>query len=135
MTILSFYFEAHQPRRLNKNPKSNYPFDKTLDKEIFKKVANKCYLPANAMFAKLIEENENFKICFSVTGTLLEQAKEFMPSVVDSFANLGRIARETGRIEFLSETYYHSLTGLFKDGNKEEFKFQVEKHKKIIVAT
>lgn len=132
MSVLSFYFEAHQPRRLKKNPLPNDPFDDVLNKEVLEKVANKCYLPANAMFSRLIEENENFKICLSVTGTLLEQAVMFNSEVVDSFANLGRLARETGRVEFLSETYYHSLCGLFKDGNKEEFKAQIGKHREMI---
>ncbi|MBN2341494.1 MAG: glycogen/starch synthase [Deltaproteobacteria bacterium] len=132
MSVLSFYFEAHQPRRLKKSPVPSDPFDDVLNREVLEKVSKKCYLPANAMFSRLIEENENFKICLSVTGTLLEQAVMFNAKLVDSFANLGRLARETGRVEFLNETYYHSLTGLFKDGNKEEFKAQIKKHREMM---
>jgi len=132
MSLLTFYFQAHQPRRLKKYLRSNNPFDDKLDREVFEKVATKCYLPANAMFAKLIRENPEFRVCFSVTGTLLEQARMFMPKVVESFAELGELAKETGRIEFLGETYYHSLAGLFKDGNKEEFRFQIDKHRQTM---
>ncbi|MBN2714914.1 MAG: glycogen/starch synthase [Deltaproteobacteria bacterium] len=132
MSVLGFYFEAHQPRRLKKHPLPGDPFDDSLNREILNKVAQKCYLPANAMFARLIQEHENFKICLSVTGTLLEQALMFNNELVKSFANLGRLARETGRVEFLGETYYHSLAGLFKDGNREEFKEQIKKHREMM---
>ena len=86
MSIVTFYFQAHQPKRLRKNPRPLEPFDNQLDKKVFQKVASKCYLPANAMFAGLIEKHEKFRICLSVSGTLLEQAKLFMPEVVESFA-------------------------------------------------
>ena len=132
MSILTLYFEAHQPRRLKKHPVPSEPFDDKLNREILSKVAAKCYLPANAMFARLIEEHPEFRICLSVSGTLMEQAVQFNAGLVDSFAALGKLARETGRVEFLGETYYHSLAGLFKDGNKEEFKAQIRKHREMM---
>jgi len=132
MSYLCIYFEAHQPRRLRKRPSLATPFDDDLNAEILNKVADKCYLPANEMFGELTLRYPEFRICLSVTGTLLEQARRFRPDVVRSFQELGRIARETGRIEFLAETYYHSLSGLFRDGNKEEFRHQIQLHVRLM---
>jgi ADP-glucose type glycogen/starch synthase len=126
MSYLCLYFEAHQPRRLKKKPSLAAPFDDALDQQILNRVAAKCYLPANALFARLVQEEPDFRVCLSVTGTLLEQARRFNPELVKSFQKLGKVARETGRIEFLAETYYHSLSGLFRDGEKEEFRAQVQ---------
>ncbi len=132
MSYLCLYFQAHQPRRLRRQPSLAAPFDDDLDREILNKVGEKCYLPANDLFARLIETFPEFRICLSVTGTLLEQAQRFHPQLVKSFQRLGRIARETGRIEFLAETYYHSLAGLFADGNKEEFRRQISRHRALM---
>lgn len=129
MSYLCLYFQAHQPRRLLQKPSVAAPFDDDLDRQILDKVAEKCYLPANNLFAQLIETFPDFRICLSVTGTLLEQARRFRPDLVQSFQRLGRLSRETGRVEFLAETYYHSLAGLFADGNKEEFRQQIKDHR------
>lgn len=132
MSYLTIYFEAHQPRRLRKTPTSTMPFDAVLDREVLHKVAEKCYLPANALLARLVREHEDFKVCLSVTGTLLDQAHRFMPELLTSFGELGELARSTGRVEFLGETYYHSLAGLYKDPQKREFKAQVRKHSDLM---
>ena len=132
MSYLCLYFQAHQPRRLKKRPTLAGPFDDELDREVLAKVAAKCYLPANAMFARLIREHPEFRICLSVTGCLLEQARRFQPEVVTSFQELGALAKETGRIEFLAETYYHSLAGLFRDGNRREFAEQIRLHAELM---
>lgn len=132
MSNLCLYFEAHQPRRLKKSPTLAAPFDDVLDQQILNRVAAKCYLPANDLFARLVQEYPDFRICLSVTGTLLEQARRWNPEVVKSFQRLGKLARETGRVEFLCETYYHSLAGLFRDGGKEEFRTQVMLHSALM---
>jgi starch synthase len=132
MTYLTIYFEAHQPRRLRKTPTATMPFDAVLDREVLHKVAEKCYLPANALLSRLIRENEGFKVCLSVTGTLLDQAHRFMPELLGSFQELGDLAKSTGRVEFLAETYYHSLSGLYSDPGKTEFKAQVLKHSELM---
>ncbi len=132
MTYLTIYFEAHQPRRLRKTPTATMPFDAVLDREVLHKVAQKCYLPANALLSRLIRENEDFKVCLSVTGTLLDQAHRFMPELLASFQELGELAHSTGRVEFLGETYYHSLAGLYSDPAKTEFKAQVRKHSELM---
>jgi alpha-amylase len=58
----------------------------------------------------LIRRHEGrFKIAYSITGVILEQFQEYTPEVLASFQELA----ETGCVEFLAETYYHSLSFLF----------------------
>lgn len=132
MSYFCLYFEAHQPRRLKKNPTLAAPFDDVLDQEMLGRAAAKCYLPANDLFARLVQEYPDFRICLSVTGTLLEQARRFQPDIIKSFQRLAKLAKQTGRIEFLGETYYHSLAGLFRDGSKDEFREQIQKHRELM---
>jgi alpha-amylase len=101
-------------------------FDDAKNREVCQKVARKCYLPANALMLELIEKYPGkFKISYSISGVALEQFAEYSPEVLDSFKRLAA----TGQVEFISETYYHSLSALF-DG--EEFKEQVLKHRETI---
>jgi len=125
------YFQVHQPMRLRKfsifSPnghalRERY-FDYELNKKIFEKVAEKCYRPTNSMLLELIERHGGeFKISFSLTGVFLEQCREFAPDLLESFRELYR----TGNVEFLNETYYHSLASIFED--KTEFIEQVRMH-------
>lgn len=144
MPSLVFYFQVHQPYRLNlnfrrdrflkssliKNLEKLY-FNETLNKEVMQRVARKCYLPANQTWLKAIDEykksKRKVKIAFSITGTILEQAERYQPDVIDSFKQLA----ETNCVEFLGETYFHSLTSIYgKD--RTEFKAQVDMHKQIM---
>lgn len=129
MVSVCFYFEVHQPLRLRKysvfdiGHKHDY-FDKKKNKEIIEKVAKKCYLPANRVMLDLINETDGkFKLSYSLTGIALEQLKQYAPDVIESFKELAK----TKSVEFLSETYHHSLSFLY---SKKEFKEQVEMHRK-----
>ncbi len=133
MTSICFYFEVHQPMRLNRfsvfnigqntNSHSTY-FDEKLNREIFEKVANKCYLPTNKLLLDLIQEFDGkFRISFSLTGTFVEYCERFMPEVLDSFKELFK----TGAVDFIEETYYHSLSGLYD--TLDEFEEQVKMHR------
>jgi alpha-amylase len=129
--LISFNFEVHQPHRLkktvdtsNKNLWNRY-FDVELNKEIFNRVANKCYIPANRIMLDLID-NYDIKIAYSITGVFLEQAMEFNEEVLDLFKDLVK----TGNVELIGETYHHSLSGLFE--NHAEFREDIENHKKLI---
>ena len=64
-------------------------------------------------------------MAFSISGSVLEQFDRYAPEVIDSFRKLA----DTGCVEFLSETYYHSLASLVSES---EFKHQVMKHKAAI---
>jgi alpha-amylase len=88
-------------------------------------VSNKAYLPANELLLSLLKKHKEFKIAFSLSGIFLEQLKKYNPSLLKSFRDLVK----TGKVEILSETYYHSLSFFYSLG---EFESQVELHKKTI---
>lgn len=73
MPLVAFYFQLHQPFRLH--PERDKFFWEEKNREIFLKVADKCYLPAIAMFAEFITTHPSFKITLSMSGTFLEQAE------------------------------------------------------------
>ncbi|MHC4122693.1 MAG: glycoside hydrolase family 57 protein [Planctomycetota bacterium] len=128
MATVCFYFQVHQPSRLRKytvfDTNSKY-FDSQKNSTICRKVANKCYLPANRLLLDLINRYDGkFKIAYSITGTLLEQLHKYAPEVISTFYALA----QTGCVEFLAETYYHSLSFLY---SREEFEEQVNKHLEI----
>jgi alpha-amylase len=101
-------------------------FDKVKNRDICRKVAEKCYLPANEMMLELINKYpKDFKISYSISGVALEQFAEYCPEVIDSFQALVK----TGNVELISETYYHSLSAVF---NGDEFRQQVTKHRDLI---
>ncbi len=130
MVSICFYFQVHQPFRLRKygifniGNFHNY-FDDKGNMEVLQKVAKKCYLPTTKLLKKLIEKHPEFKISFSLSGVVIEQFKKWAPEVLESFKDLAK----TGNVEFISETYYHSLSSVYSNN---EFKLQVEKHKKLI---
>jgi alpha-amylase len=135
MSSICFYFEVHQPLRLGHfsvfnigNNNSNYSyFNQELNKEIFEKVAKKCYLPTNNLILELIRRYDGeFKVSFSLTGTFIEYCESFMPELIDSFQELFK----TGSVDMIEETYYHSLSSLFDD--LDEFEDQVKLHRKMI---
>ena len=131
MKTVCLYFQVHQPWRLkvyrffNIGKDHNYLDDFT-NRAIMQKVARQCYLPMNALLLKLIKENKGaFKCSFSITGSAVEQFRAYAPEVLDSF----RALAETGCVEFLAETYSHSLAAL---SSKEDFTEQVKLHTKMI---
>ncbi len=131
MKTVCLYFQVHQPWRLkvyrffNIGKDHNYLDDFT-NRAIMQKVARQCYLPMNALLLNLIKENKGaFKCTFSITGSAVEQFRAYAPEVLDSF----RALAETGCVEFLAETYSHSLASL---SSKEDFVEQVKLHSKMI---
>ncbi|MBI9018072.1 MAG: glycoside hydrolase family 57 protein [Phycisphaerae bacterium] len=130
MASVCFYFQVHQPYRLARysvfDSHHNY-FDEQKNAEICRKVATKCYLPANRLMLKLIDQYQGkFKISYSLSGVLIDQLEQYCPEVLSTFHALA----QTGCVEFLNETYYHSLSFLY---SKEEFKTQVLKHRRKIM--
>ncbi len=129
MASVVFYFQVHQPFRLRRYSvfdTDHHYFDEFKNSEICRKVANKCYLPANRMLLDLIRHYDGaFKVSFSVTGVVLEQLELYAPEVIASFQDLSN----TGCCEFLAETYHHSLAFLY---SRDEFREQIEAHKRKI---
>lgn len=131
MASICLYFHVHQPKRLK--PYSVFDFgngddyftnspEPRLDNvAILNKVAQKSYLPANRTFLELLRKYPELKLSFSISGVLIEQLEEYAPDVLDSFKRLV----DTGRVELLAETYYHSLAFLHSDA---EFKEQIKLH-------
>ena len=135
MPSVCFYFEVHQPMRLNRFSvfhigKNIHPmnyFNHTLNKNIFEKVANKCYLPTNNLLLKLIDQyGGEFKVSFSLTGTFIEYCQQYMPSLIESFQQLF----STGSVDLIEETYFHSLASLYDE--LDEFEEQVMMHRDMI---
>lgn len=126
MPDVCLYFQVHQPHRLlGKSLKAGsapaYENDK-LNEEILNRVADKCYLPANEMFRKRIEESQGrFRMALSLSGTVIEQFRKFRPDVLKSFQELV----STGGVELLAETYYHSLAFVYSE---KEFQRQSDMH-------
>ena len=129
MASICFYFQVHQPLRLRHYTvfdNNDQYFDDYKNAAICRKVANKCYLPANRLLLDIIRRFDGrFRIAYSLTGVLLEQLLSFSPEVLSTFDALA----ETGCVEFLAETYYHSLSFLY---SRNEFVDQVNKHTETI---
>lgn len=128
---ICLYFQVHQPTRLRLYRffdigKDSHYYDDFSDRTILHRIAQRCYLPMNRLLLDLIKQNGgDFKVAFSITGSALEQFDRYEPEVIESFRELAG----TGCVEFLAETYYHSLAALANEG---EFKHQVLKHSKAI---
>ncbi len=131
MPDIVFYFQVHQPYRLRHTgfrDEAGNPdwFDDGENKRILKRVAERCYLPMNGLIRELIENTDGrFKASFSISGTALQQMRDWSPETVDSFVALA----DTGCVEFLSETSMHSL--LF-DVDPTEFERQVREHRATV---
>ena len=131
MQSVCLYFQVHQPYRLR--PFSFFDIggnqayeDEENNRAILNKIADKCYLPTNAILLSLIKEHQgDFRLAFSLTGVVMEQLEKYRPDVLESFQRLAR----TGCVEFLSETYAHSLAFIF---SRREFREQVEQHREKI---
>ena len=127
MKSICFYFQIHQPFRLKTYRffdigNDHYYYDDFANDDIITRIAQRSYLPANQMLLDMIKENgKKFKVAFSISGTALEQLEQYVPEFIDSMKELA----ETGCVEFLSETYAHSLSSLT---DPEEFMAQVKAH-------
>ncbi len=144
MTDVVFVFEVHQPHRLKRNlfwqnnifmrlkkdDLFNYYFDSDVDRNIFLRAARKCYFPSNQIILDLIDSHrkakKQIKVAFSISGVFLEQCEKFSQDLLESFKQLAH----TGCVEFLNQTYYHSISSLYPE--KNEFIEQVKLHKQIM---
>lgn len=144
MTDVVFVFEVHQPyrigrsffwenkflKRVKKRGLFNYYFDRVVNREVFERTCKKCYFPSNDILLDLIDkhkkERKKVKVSFSVSGIFLEQCEMFNKDLLESFKQLA----ETECVEFLSQTYYHSLASLYPE--RTEFIEQVEMHNQIM---
>lgn len=132
MRSICFYFQIHQPFRLKRYRffdigMDHYYYDDYNNEEIIRRIAERCYLPANQTILQMIKETDGkFKVAYSISGIALEQLELYAPEVIDSFKELA----QTGCVEFLAETFAHSLASLEEDS--DEFELQVKLHAKKI---
>ncbi len=144
MADIVLVFEVHQPfrirkgffwdrrmfKRVDRKELFEYYFDKDKNREIFERACRKCYLPSNEIILKSVDkhksENRKVKVAFSLSGVFLEQCEMFNKDVLESFKELA----DTGCVEFLDQTYYHSLSGLYPI--RDEFIEQVKAHKQAM---
>ena len=111
---ICLYFQVHQPTRLRLYRffdigKDSHYYDDYANRNILKRIVSRCYLPMNELLLQAIKDSKGaFKVAFSISGSAIEQFDRYAPEVIDSFKALA----DTGCVEFLSETYYHSLSSL-----------------------
>ena len=131
MKAICFYFQIHQPFRLKTYRffdigNDHYYYDDFSNDDIITRIAQRSYLPANNMLLDMIKQyGKAFKVAFSISGTALEQLEQYVPEFIESMKELAA----TGCVEFLSETYAHSLSSL---EDPDEFVSQVKNHDKKI---
>lgn len=135
MSSVCFYFQVHQPRRIR--PYRVFDIGESRDyfgdtsetdlnnERVLQKVARKSYLPTNRLLLDLLASHPEMKVSFSLSGTVIEQLQEYSPETLESFQALV----DTGRVEILGETYYHSLAFFY---SREEFIRQVNKHTRLV---
>jgi alpha-amylase len=131
MKTICLYFQVHQPFRLKRYRffdigNEHYYYDDFANRTILRKIADRCYIPTNQIILELIKlYGKKFKISFSISGTALDQFAQYAPDVLESFKKLAK----TGNVEFLAETYSHTMASL---KNKDEFIQQVKQHSEKI---
>jgi len=127
MKAICFYFQIHQPFRLKRYRffdigNDHYYYDDFANDDIITRIAERSYIPAAETLLRMIEQSKGaFKCAISITGTALEQFEMYVPEFIDLLKKLS----DTGCVEFLAETYAHSLASL---ADPEEFANQVKVH-------
>lgn len=128
---ICLYFQVHQPFRLKRYRffdlgHDHYYYDDFSNESIMRKIADKCYLPANKIILDLIRKNKGkFKVAFSLSGIVINQFRLYAPEVLESFRELA----DTGMVEFIAETNSHSLASLKSHSHFEQ---QVEMHREML---
>ena len=126
MKAICFYFQIHQPFRLKRYRffdigNDHYYYDDFTNDDIVTRIAQRSYIPAAESLLRMLEQHPNFRFALSITGVALEQCEQYVPEFIDLLKKL----TASGRVEFLAETYAHSLSSLT---DPEEFASQVKVH-------
>ncbi len=127
MKAICFYFQIHQPFRLKRYRffdigNDHYYYDDFANEDIMTRIAHKSYIPAAETLLRMIESSKGkFRCALSISGVALEQFEQYVPEFIDLLKKLS----DTGKVEFLAETYAHSLSSLV---DPEEFSLQVKNH-------
>jgi len=135
MKSICFYFQVHQPYRVKRyrvfdigndpeyfNDRSESSLN---NRKIAEKVAAKSYIPTTTLLLDLLKRHPSLRVSFSFSGIALEQLERYAPEALDLFKRVV----DTGQVEVLGETYYHSLSFFY---SPLEFEMQVDKHRDLI---
>ncbi|MDE6309992.1 MAG: glycoside hydrolase family 57 protein [Muribaculaceae bacterium] len=131
MKAISFCFQIHQPFRLKRYRffdigNDHYYYDDFANDDIITRIAQRSYMPAAETLMRMIEDSKGkFKFALSISGVALEQLEQYVPEFIDQLKKLAA----TGSVEFLGETYAHSLASLI---DVEEFAEQARMHDRKI---
>ncbi len=135
MRAICLYLHIHQPIRYREysvfdisNSTNYFESDynsRESNERIFKKVAEKSYHPMLDLLEQNLRLHPAFCFSLSITGTWLEQAEKWDSELISQIKRLVN----TGRVEIVGETYYHSLAFFY---NLEEFEQQVSMHEKKV---
>jgi alpha-amylase len=127
------YMHVHQPLRIRQYSvfdtanthdyyvEHKYDTDRN-NERVMRKVADKSYRPMIGLLEKLLHQHPDFHLSLSITGTFIEQAQQWTPDVIEGFKRLV----DTGKVEIVAETYYHSLAFFY---SRTEFEHQVNAHR------
>ena len=131
MRAICLYLHIHQPVRYRQysifdvGSNSNYYYDdyngRQSNERIFRKVARKSYQPMLELLEQNVNRYPGFKVSLSITGTWLDQAEMWGPEFITQIKRMV----DTGQVEIVGETYYHSLAFFY---NRDEFNEQVKMH-------
>jgi alpha-amylase len=133
VTAILLYFHVHQPFRLRRYTffdigADDRWFDDAENERIARRVAERCYVPMNALLTRLVLRTDGaFRCALSITGTCLDQLERWAPKALASFKEL--VA--TGCVELVSETSHHSLAFM---SDADEFRAQVTEHSRRLEA-
>ena len=127
-------FEVHQPLRLK--PLTDTPpgglsvepwelFSWDLNRTVFERVAERVYVKASRIILESMRRVEGFKVTFSISGIALELMQKWAPQALEAFRDLAA----TGNVEFMAQTYYHSLAWFI---DLDEFKEQVVEQARLV---
>ncbi len=129
MSHLCLCFEVHQPTRLRPYSvfdSDGHYFNHTLNRDILLRVAKNCYKPAFGSLLRSVRKHQGqFRFALSITGQTLCAFKRHCPEVILLLQELS----QTRCVEFLAETYHHSLASLYC---QHEFRAQVDLQMAII---
>lgn len=133
MKSICLYLQIHQPFRLKRYRffdigRDHYYYDDFANDDVITRIARNSYLPTVEALKEMVEASAGkFKVAISVSGVVLEQLEQYVPELIDALKDLAK----TGCVEFLSETYAHSLVSL---SEADEFCKQVKEHDEKIYA-
>ena len=131
MKDICICLRIHQPLRLKRYRffqmgNDHFYLDDNRNRSAMQRAVHSSYIPMIDMVERLSSKwGERFAVSISISGTALEQMREYSPLMIDRLRMLTRHRQ----IEWIAETHPHSFSSLF---DRDEFAAQVENHRKLL---